>query len=136
MASSVAFAGSCKTIQDKFNEVYGSVMQDRCVNLDLETSLDNNPFIYTNPDAGCDLGLQLPGLPDFGISSGGINACSIAKAVTGPMVDKVNSAMRDQVNQAVGAIDAASVDAIGTQASGGIDVGSLIEDQYEDLLPE
>lgn len=131
--SATAYAGSCKSIQDKFNQVYGSVVQNHCVNLDLGTSLDNNPFIYTNPDAGCDLGLQLPGLPDFGISAGGINACSIAKAITGPMVDKVNQAMRAQVNSVVSSIDEASVNAIGTQASGGIDVGDVIQEQYNQM---
>jgi len=76
-----------------------------CEQLDLSLDLDNNPFIYTNPDAGCDLGLSMPGLPNLGsIGLGGLDSCKILQSITGDMVDEVNAAMQNSVNEALSGV--------------------------------
>lgn len=131
MGSGMASAGVCQTIKDKAAQVYGNLVQDRCLNLNKEASLTNNPFVYTNPDAGCDLGLKLPGLPGFGITGGGISACEVAKFVTGSTVNAVNQKMQEAANAAVSAVDEVSVDTIGVGASGGINVGDAVKKNYD-----
>jgi len=69
--------------------------------LSLEVDLDGNPLLYDNPDAGCDLGFSMPGLPDIGLGLDGINACELLKSVTGDMVKAVNKEMQDTVDQAI-----------------------------------
>lgn len=130
-SASASADGLCQEMKDKIARVYGNIAQDHCVNLNKTPSLTNNPFVYTNPDAQCDFGLQLPGLPGFGISGGGLNMCSIAKAITGSMVNEVNQAMQTAANEAVSAVDKVAVDTIGVQASGGIDVGQVVKTNYD-----
>lgn len=131
LSSGMASAGVCQTMKDKAAQVYGSLVQDRCLNLNKTPSLANNPFVYTNPDAGCDLGLNLPGLPGFGLTGGGISACQVAKFVTGSTVNAVNQKMQEGANAAVSAVDNVAIDTIGVQASGGIDVGNAVKSNYD-----
>lgn len=131
LASGMASAGVCQTMKDKAAQVYGNLVQDRCLNLNKTPSLTNNPFVYTNPDAGCDLGLNLPGLPGFGLTGGGISACQVAKFVTGSTVNAVNQKMQEGANAAVDAVDKVAVDSLGVQASGGIDVGNVVKKNYD-----
>lgn len=119
MNSPSASAGTCTNYINKANAVFGSLIKDSCVGVNTEASLDNNPFVYTNKDGGCPSGLQLPGLPDFGSITGGINACSIIKAVTSDMVGKVNSSIRGAMNSTVNGINSASQGAVGTNVVGG-----------------
>ncbi|WP_274643873.1 hypothetical protein [Pseudomonas serbica] len=134
LASSTASAGICEEAKAKLARVYGAI-GNHCVNLNREPSLVNNPFVYTNPDAQCDLGLALPGLPGFGIGGGGFNMCSIAKAITGTMVNEVNQGMQTAANAAVSAVDDIAVDTIGVQASGGINVGQAVKANYDKMAP-
>ena len=125
--------GVCAEMKAKMARVYGSISDDHCTDLTRLPSLDGNPFVYTNPDAGCDLGLSMPGLPGFGLSGGDFSWCGVAKAVTGGMVNEANAAMQGATNEAVGAVDQISVDTIGVQASGGVNVGSVIKKGYDNV---
>ena len=131
LTSGMASAGVCQTIKDKAAAVYGNLVNDRCLNLNKTPSLTNNPFVYTNPDAGCDLGLNLPGLPGFGLSGGGISACEVAKYITGNTVNAVNQKMQEAASEAVSAVDNVAIDTIGVQASGGINVGDAGKKNYD-----
>ncbi|MDT8924988.1 hypothetical protein RBE51_19555 [Pseudomonas taiwanensis] len=127
-----ASAGACQTYIDKANAVFGNLIKDSCVGINTDASLTNNPFVYVNADGGCDLGLQLPGLPDFGsITGGGINACSIVKAVTGSMVDTVNSSIRGAMNDTVNGINSKSqqVGGIDVINSGNTNIGDMVTEQ-------
>lgn len=60
---------------------------------------------YTNPNSsgGCDLGLEMPGLPKFGFKfDPKINACQILKKVTGDMVEAANKKMQATVDENLG----------------------------------
>lgn len=129
-----AAAGACQTYVDKANAVFGNLIQDSCVGINTEASLTNNPFVYVNTDGGCDIGLQLPGLPDFGsIIGGSINACSIIKAVTSGMVDTVNSSIRNTMNESVNAINNQSQAVIGKDVIGGgsTNIGDMVTEQIK-----
>ncbi|MND11556.1 hypothetical protein D3C87_351720 [compost metagenome] len=56
-----------------------------------------NPYVYQNPDAGCDLGFRLPGLSGGGSGLSG-DSCGILKSVTGDMVNKANQEAQQKVN--------------------------------------
>lgn len=73
-----------------------NLIPDVCGNINTNPDPSNSKYMYKNPDGGCDIGLELPGLPSFGGSFSGISSCQIVKAVTGDMVDRVN----DTVNGA------------------------------------
>lgn len=130
--SDKASAGSCQTYIDKANQVFGNLMGNSCVGITNTPSLDNNPFIYTNPDGGCDLGLSLPGLPSFGGSLGSLDSCSIVKMVTSDTVSKVNSTIRDAMNTSVNTINQTAQDTIGTNVTGGnVNVTDLVEQRVQ-----
>lgn len=131
--SPTASAGTCTNYIAKANAVFGSLIKDSCVGVNTEASLDNNPFVYTNKDGGCPSGLQLPGLPDFGSITGGINACSIIKAVTSDMVGKVNSTIRGTMNDTVSGINSASQGAVGMNAIGGnTNVNNIVQQKVQE----
>ena len=130
--SDKASAGSCQTYIDKANQVFGNLMGNSCVGITNAPSLDNNPFIYNNPDGGCDLGLSLPGLPSFGGSLGSLDSCSIVKMVTSDTVSKVNSTIRDAMNTSVNTINQTAQDTIGTNVTGGnVSVTDLMEQRVK-----
>lgn len=95
-------------------------IQRHCVGLNQDATLEGNPFVYTNPDAGCDLGLSMPGLPSIGGIGFDMDSCQILQAVTGSLVNDINSQLRDAVNQ---------VDRAAGQADIDIDVGGYVEDR-------
>ncbi|MBB4861386.1 hypothetical protein HNP46_000197 [Pseudomonas nitritireducens] len=101
-----ASAGSCQSLKDRFAKVFGTLPGiNGCVNISKTANLDDNPYVYTSKDGGdCGLGLQMPGLPDFGGGADGFNLCGMAKMVTGDTVNKINSAMQEKANAATGAI--------------------------------
>lgn len=103
--SGQASASSCASMKKKMESVFGINTKEVCASLDTEPSLENIPFLYISPDAGCPHGLQLPGLPDFGISLGSLDACAIVQAVTGPIVREANQQMRDVVKEGTDLID-------------------------------
>lgn len=105
---------------------------------DINTSpQDNSPFVYVNPDGGCDLGLQLPGLPTFGMSLGnGLDMCALAKTVTGGMVNQANSAMQGAMNTAIGTINQTTQQTIGTGVvnSGNVDLSTILNQQGQQAM--
>ena len=76
--------------------------QSLCDQLDFGTDLTNNPFVYTNPDAGCDMGFSLPGLPSIGGSLTGLDSCKMLKSVTGDAVRAMNDSMQGAVDDILG----------------------------------
>lgn len=104
------FAQQIKTVQrEKASNV--------CRQVDTSVNVENSPYIYTNPDAGCDLGFSMPGLPDIGIGLDGINSCELLKAVTGDLVKDINKEMQGAVADAI--------DAVGGETEFGIDLGDV-----------
>lgn len=75
-----------------------------CAGLNTSASVEGNPFVYTNPEASCDLGLELPGLPSLGFGLGDLNFCKIAKSLTGELVAGINKDMQDSVDGAMSKI--------------------------------
>lgn len=89
--------GYCQAKKDAMPKI-----EQYCAGLNTNVTLDGNPFVYTNPDAGCDLGLSLPGLPNFGAKEFGVDSCKILKAVTGDLVRDINSDFQDAVDSTLG----------------------------------
>lgn len=131
--SNTASAGACQTYIDKANKVFGNLIQKSCVGISNTATLDNNPFVYTNPDGGCDLGLSLPGLPSFGGLGGSLDSCAIVKMVTSSTVNKANATIRDAMNKSVDTINQTSQSTIGTNVVGGgnIDVGTMVQQRIQ-----
>lgn len=125
-ASGSALAGSCATSKNKEEQVYGKA-QNKCGYVTSTADISKNPYTYISPN-GCDFGLSLPGLPSFG-NGGGLDACSIVTAITGPMVNKVNQGMQDATNQAVNGIGPDAIDAASNVYNSG-DVGTLADKVY------
>lgn len=71
----------------------------KCANLNMANDPTKSVYHWKNPDAGCDLGLELPGLPKFGLSTD-LSACKVMKAVTSDMVSKANAQMQQSVDAA------------------------------------
>jgi hypothetical protein len=108
-----AQAGSCSNaIREAQRQNFGNA-GNVCADLDMGPK-SNSPFVYVNPDGGCDLGLQLPGLPSFGGSLGSFDMCGLAKTITGGMVNQANGVMRDSMNTAIGGINQTAQQTIGT----------------------
>lgn len=132
--SATAEAGSCRNaINNASQKIFGSALKTACVGVDTGLK-ENSPFIYVNPDGGCDMGLQLPGLPDFGASFGkGFDMCAMAKTVLGPMVGQVNNRLQEEMNQAVGEINDIARDQIGIEPVGNhIDFDQLLKQKAEE----
>lgn len=99
VTTSPAMAGVCgNSWMEKVNSGIDSAVPDICSAIDTNPSLENNPFSYENPQATCDLGLSLEGMPDFdgfGFDVSGANACKVAQMVTGDMVAEINTKVDD-----------------------------------------
>lgn len=75
--------------------------QNICSQMDTSVNVEDSPYLYKSPDAGCDLGLSLPGLPNFGsVGLEGIDSCRILKSVTGDFVKEVNRELQDAIDVA------------------------------------
>lgn len=76
-----------------------------CNGLDTSNDMDDNPFIYINLEASCDLDLDLPGLPSMfdGLLGGDfdVNLCSAFQSVTDELVDSINDELDDAMNRAM-----------------------------------
>ncbi len=78
-------------------------------------------FIYENPNAQCDLGLELPGLPSFGLDVGSLDSCAIAKSITsktiGRQLDKISGMIPNDIG--IGAdIGGAAEDVVNGESTG------------------
>lgn len=91
-------------VKKRAQNFVNNLIPNVCGNINTNPDPSNSKYMYENPDGGCDIGLEMPGLPSFGGSISGINSCQIVKAVTGDMVDKVNDTVNGAWN---GALDAA-----------------------------
>ena len=122
-----ANAGSCQNaIREAQRQIFGN-LGTVCAGINTQAQ-GNSPFIYVNPDGGCDLGLQLPGLPSFGAGLGnGLDMCALAKTVTGGMVNQANSAMQGAMNTTIGTINQTTQSTIGTGVvNGHVDVSEIL----------
>lgn len=90
-------------VKDKVNNFLNNLIPNTCANINTNPDPSSSKFAYENPDGGCDIGLDMPGLPSFGGSITGFDACQIVKAVTGDMVDKVNDTVNDAWDGAINA---------------------------------
>jgi hypothetical protein len=106
-----------------------------CADVDMGPK-SNSPFVYVNPDGGCDLGLELPGLPSFGGSLGSFDMCGLAKTITGGMVNTANGVMRDSMNTAIGGINQTAQQTIGTGVvNTNVDIGAVIQNNTIGATP-
>lgn len=105
--SNVAYAGSCSAAKNPAAEkAVAERKKNICQNSDNRVTLDNSPYVYENPDQGCDLGLSLPGLPNLGsVGLDGIDSCRILKSITGDFVKEVNRGLQDQVDEATAGVE-------------------------------
>ena len=119
VAATQVQANACNDfIKERQRAIFGN-LGSTCASINTSNN-GETPFTHINPDGGCDPGLQLPGLPSFGMTMGGeFDWCGLAKAVTGSTVNKVNQAMQQKVDGAVGAINQRSQEAFGENAIGG-----------------
>lgn len=76
--------------------------EEFCSNLNTTNNPEDNPYIYLDPNSKCDLGLQLPGLPDFGLDIDSISGCEVAQMVTSESVRDLNNSANDAVNDVEG----------------------------------
>lgn len=83
---------------------YNLVKERVCQRLDLTVNITDSPLIYTDPDASCDLGFKMPGLPDFNIGLNGLDSCKILKSITSDTVDAFNSGLQDAVDEGLSAV--------------------------------
>lgn len=120
-ASNMALAGSCAATKAKEAAVYGKA-KNVCGNVTSTADITKNPYTYTSPNGGCDLGLSLPGLPNFG-NGGGFSACAAVTAITGSMVQKVNQGMQQTTDTAVNSVGKTAIDA----AMNGVNSGDITE---------
>lgn len=135
MVVDMASAGTCQNaIREAQKKIFGD-LGSVCSGITTQNP-ENSPFIYVNPDGGCDLGLQLPGLPTFGGSLGsGLDMCALAKTVTGGMVSQANSAMQGSMNTAIGSINQAAQQSIGTGVvNGNVNVSDVLNQQTQQQL--
>lgn len=104
--------------------------QERKKNVDLKldwsTDIKDHPLAYKNPDAGCDLGFEMPGLPSIGFGLGGLDACKAVKAVTGEHIKQLSRDMQDAVDQGLDSIT-------GGDTSFDIDLGEMAVDELQGL---
>lgn len=91
-------------ITSQVNENYKNIKEQVCNQLDLTVNIQTSPFLYTDPEASCDLGFQMPGLPDFNIGFDGLDSCKLLQSITGELVNQVNQEMRDAVNGGLEAV--------------------------------
>lgn len=127
-----ANAGSCQNaIREAQRQIFGN-LGNVCADAQLAAQ-GNSPFIYVNPDGGCDLGLQLPGLPSFGAGLGnGLDMCALAKTVTGGMVNQANSAMQGAMNTTIGTINQTTQSTIGTGVvNSNVNISDVINQQTQ-----
>lgn len=102
---------------------YAKIRKQVCEQLDLNVNVKAGPFFYTDPNASCDLGFQMPGLPDFNLGFDGLDSCKLLKAVTGELVDKLNSQVKDALDKGLegaGVEDGTDID---------IDFGDIVIDE-------
>lgn len=103
-ASPASYACSGRFSDDIDNNI-DNMVPNVCAQLDTSTTLDNNPHAYTNPQATCDLNLDLPGLPSFdgfGFSMDTPDACGIVNKIIGDSVTGAVSKYEDFSNQLTG----------------------------------
>lgn len=130
MLTNNAYAGACSTTANKAAQVYKAATQDHCAQLSSEPNLDNNPYIYTNPDASqCNSMLQMPGLADYSI--GGYTACSVVTAVSGQIASAVTDRIREQARTAVNAVNQKSQAELGMSTNQAINQASQIQGAYK-----
>jgi hypothetical protein len=85
------------------------VQNGQCEQLDLDPTIEGSKKKVANPDAGCDLGMSLPGLPNFNAPGLGMfDSCKVVQAITNETAEMINSeaqalfdAVEDEVNQAL-----------------------------------
>lgn len=121
------YASAASFCKDKVSEVIDKLATNVCDQIDTKPlTLDeaqSTPYGYKSET--CDLGLSMPGLPNFGMNIGGLDSCSILKAVTGDMVDKANQEMQSSLD---GALEAIKGD---TTIPNNVDLNDIVADQVK-----
>lgn len=88
----------------KTQNFFNTLIPDVCDMIDAEPDVQGSRYRYENPDGGCDIGLRMPGLPDFGFSAEGFDMCALVSTVLSDQIDAVNRGMREGVNGALDTI--------------------------------
>jgi hypothetical protein len=127
-ASNAAMAaGACANTKAKELAVYGAA-KNNCTTLTKVPDMSKNPYLYSSSNK-CKLGLSMPGLPNFG-TGGGLSACEAARAITGPMVSEVNSAMQAGTDAALASAPKEALDAVANYESSGGDLKTMVDKTY------
>lgn len=124
-------AGSCDKMMDKFTKVFGSLAIADCANINTDTTLNDNPYVYTSKDiTDCIDSLQMPGLPGFGVDLGG-SVCDGIRNITGGMVDAVNQKSQQAADDVVSAVNKKSAESVGFDVwDENINPKDIIMDKY------
>jgi hypothetical protein len=91
------------TLTARINNRVNDLVPNVCAQLNTENTLADNPHRYENPQATCDLGLSLPGLPTFdgfGFDAKGVDACGVVQNIIGDRIKSV-SGKYDEASKAI-----------------------------------
>ncbi|SHH50291.1 hypothetical protein [Ferrimonas marina] len=107
LAAQPANASTCpdRGGSTQVEEAWERAKEDACADLkDPEEAMAMNPFVYKDPNAmlaNCGLGLELPGLPSFGIDFDyNFDVCDAVESLSGDLVRDINSKMQDWMSDA------------------------------------
>ena len=97
----------------KIKDNYKAKKEQAESEIDTSNDIDNNPWIYKNPDQCIDLGISLefPGLPTFG-DPGDFNACKALKSITGKIAGEINDQIQDEIDTTMEEITASVEDSL------------------------
>lgn len=101
IASQASSYACTNRFSDDVNQRLNSIVPDVCGQLNYS----NDPSEYSqyrvdSPQASCDLGLSLPGLPSFdgiGFDASVPDACSIARSIVGDSIRDLNNSSKSAV---------------------------------------
>lgn len=125
----IGSANAASFCKDKASDFFDKLASNVCDQIDTKPltmeQAANSPYGYKSPDAGCDLGLSMPGLPGFGFGMDGLDSCKILKAVTGDMVDKANTEMQNGLDAGLEAVKG------DTQLPSNVDLNEIVGNQVK-----
>lgn len=118
---SVAEAGVCT---DRINESVPEIPR-HCINLNMSNSDADNPEIVVNKDATCDLGIEMPGVPNvFDGDYAGPDSCEILQGVTGAAISEAKRRYSEESNDLIDRVRSESGEELEDATGGRLGVGA------------